>query len=448
MAATATTPGEMPPATRNNRGKDQIHWSEGVWKALDSAVMEEMLRTRVAAKFLPHVHVERKQTTVPSDVVVIPLVNQQTLTAIQAGAPFDPSLSVDESAVDRIHEYWATLRLSVAQVEEEEHEEMALNHRMHSSNSHEPAAMGDHHGYVSHSYRASTAVSLAIRTANILAQAEDLVLFNGQNGVVYSPLFTGGTMLGVGLTGPLVQALDPKLSTDLDLGLLNIKPLFASPPGPKPINNDIQLPSLQVIPVHPTDTTVFPPRYAENTLNAVAQAFSTLQALGHYEHYALALHTVPYADLHEALKTTLIEPVEPISHLIKAGVHGTGTLPPFIPYPPNGGPSIAAALAAGLPTSINNGGPLATPGTPNTSPIIGFLNQGGGIPNILYTGVLVSLSGNTMDIVRGHMEDNKDVIVTFNQKDANEQYRFRTVQRFALRLKDTTAVVLLLFMDS
>jgi hypothetical protein len=69
-------------------------------------------------------------------------------------------------------------------------------------------------------------------------------------------------------------------------------------------------------------------------------------------------------------------------------------------------------------------------------------------PNVLYTGVLVSLSGNTMDHVRGRMDDHLDVIVTFNQKDANEQYRFRVVERVALRLKDPSAVIVLLFLDS
>jgi hypothetical protein len=71
-----------------------------------------------------------------------------------------------------------------------------------------------------------------------------------------------------------------------------------------------------------------------------------------------------------------------------------------------------------------------------------------GAAAVLYTGVLVSLGGNTMDLVRGVMEDSLEVPVTFNQKDQNEQYRFDVVQRFALRLKDPTAVILLLFLDS
>jgi hypothetical protein len=53
-----------------------------------------------------------------------------------------------------------------------------------------------------------------------------------------------------------------------------------------------------------------------------------------------------------------------------------------------------------------------------------------------------------MDLVRGVVEDSLEVPVTFNQKDQNEQYRFDVVQRFALRLKDPTAVIPLLFLDS
>jgi hypothetical protein len=60
----------------------------------------------------------------------------------------------------------------------------------------------------------------------------------------------------------------------------------------------------------------------------------------------------------------------------------------------------------------------------------------------------VSLSGNTMDLVRGALDDSLDAMVTFNQKDQYEQYRFRVFERFALRLKDPTAVILLLFCDS
>jgi uncharacterized linocin/CFP29 family protein len=349
----------MPPTNRKNRGKDQIHWSDEVWKRIDAAVTEEMMQTRVAAQFLPPIHVPASVTTVPSDVVIVP-----------SNTSPDQALSVDESATTRINEFWVEFRLTPAQEEHEASEEMAM----------------------SQGQRVSTGITLATRAANILAQAEDTVLFNGQNGL-RSSLFQHGT----------VQFRDPQLTQHLDLGLLNINPTDGS----------VALSPDQIIPVHPSvpPSQGTLPRYAENTLGAVAQGFSVLQAHGHYEHYALVLHTIPYADLHTALATTLSTTFEPVSHLIKCGIYGTGTLPPFSQTP---------AQQTGLPK----------------------------IPGILYTGVLVSLTGNTMDLVRGLLDQDLDVATTYNQKDVNENYRFRVVERFALRLKDPTAVILLAFLDS
>jgi hypothetical protein len=427
-----TTQPATTPTSKANRGKDQIHWSEGVWAALDHAVTEEMTRTRVAAKFLPHFNVDKKQTTVASDVVNLPSVTGDT------------AFSVDETRTNRVGEYWGTFKMSVAQVEEEEHQEAAMNNNRALAQPQAPAPTGNGQGQMSYAHRASTGVSLAMKTANMLAQAEDIILFNGQNGAVNSPLFIAN-----GKVGPFIQALDPNFKTNLDLGLLNIQPLFVSTSGP---SNDIQLPNpSQVIPVHPSPNSPQfvaggpPPRYAENTLNAVASAFSVLQGLLHYEYYALVLHTIPYADLHQALAMTLVEPVEPVSHLVKAGIHGTSTLPPFTAYPPSTGPisttdtkNLTQLLSTGLPTTIG-GEPLTT--------IPGFKTNGT-TPNVLYTGILVSLSGNTMDHVRGQMDEQQDVITAFTQKDQNEQYRFRVVQRFALRLKDPSAVILFLFLDA
>jgi uncharacterized linocin/CFP29 family protein len=329
-----------------------------------------MMRTRVAAKFLPLVHVPKKVTTVPSDVVIVP---QQGDT--------DQALSVDESQTNRVNEFWVEFRLTPAQVEEEATDEMAM-------------AQGQ---------RASTGITLGLRSANSLALAEDTVLFNGRN-AFNSPLFAPGS---------LIQFRDPNLKANLDLGLLQIDSNGTVNPNLK---------ASQIVLVPPADQGP-PVRYQENTLDAVAQGFANLQALGHYEHYALVLNTFPYADLHTALKTTLITPVEPIVHIVKAGVYGTATLPPF------DGAKAGLPIPANLPKGVNLGK-----------------------ANILYTGVLVSLAGNTMDHVRGLLDTDGggkelDVATTFNQKDVNENYRFRVLERFALRLKDPSAVILMLFLD-
>jgi uncharacterized linocin/CFP29 family protein len=371
--STATMTAVMP--STKNRGKDQIHWTDDVWKRIDAAVTDEMVRTRVAAKFLPVVHVAGMETTVDSDVV-------EAIQLATGGDSSNQVLTVDESQVNRVNEFWVEFLLTPAQEEKERSDEL-------------PMIQGQ---------RASTAITLAMRSANILAQAEDTVLLNGQN-AFNAPLFQ---------PHGLVQFRDPKLrenlGKNLDFGLLNIDS-----------SGSVHLDAKQIVLVPPTEQGP-PLRYAENTLDAIAQGFSVLQSLGHYEGYALVLHTIPYADLHTALRTTLITPVEPISHIVKAGVYGTGTLPPF------------DGATAGLPKTLPKG-----------------VNLGGA--KILYTGILVCVNGNTVDHVRGCLDTdgygkNLDVATTFNQKDVNENYRFRVLERFTLRLKDTTAVILLLFLDS
>src|SRR5215475_2948503 len=67
-------------------GRNELPWKPEVWQRLDAAVHEELTRTRVAAKFLPIVHVPAKTLTVPSDTVTSP-----------TGTPVPAPLSVDEA---------------------------------------------------------------------------------------------------------------------------------------------------------------------------------------------------------------------------------------------------------------------------------------------------------------------------------------------------------------
>ena len=399
-------------------------------------------------------------------------------------------------------------------------------------------------------------MSLATRAANILAQVEDSVIFQGLNAfpsaVITGPNATVGTRF---LTN--------------DLGLLNLLlpgPTFQGIPTVSP-----PLPANQIITVSPVTPNGL---YQERTVAAVANAFSVLQANGQYGPYGLVLQTRPFADAHSPLPTTLITPAEPIRQLMNAGFYGTGTLPPYIPATPGpmagglggglysgygtggistvavtaGGaaygvaPSVTftggqgaaatanAVIAGGAVTAVNvtSGGTAAytspppvtftaAPADPGagatatatvaggivtgvnvtnpgagyaavptvnfgaatatativggsvnavmiTSPGSGYTaapavtitavapDRGAGataiVPPILYTGFVVSLGGNTMDLVRGKMNSDEDVIVRFEQKDANGYYRFRVIERFALRLKDITAVVQLQFLSA
>ncbi|MGH8604143.1 MAG: encapsulin, partial [Gammaproteobacteria bacterium] len=112
----------------------------------------------------------------------------------------------------------------------------------------------------------------------------------------------------------------------------------------------------------------------------------------HYGPYALVLRTEPYADTYAPVLTnqanvanTLVITADRIKPLVTAGYYGTGTLREF-------------------------------------------------------TGILVSLGGNTVDLVIG-----MDATTAFLQEDTQGRYRLRLYQRFALRLKDQTAVIRLEF---
>jgi uncharacterized linocin/CFP29 family protein len=239
----------------------------------------------------------------------------------------------------------------------------------------------------------STAVTLATKAANTLAMAQDLVIFQGQNAVLTAAPFRNGTVL-----------IQGQLS---DTGLLNFpivvqQPAGGFPPPAPPTQNGPPpplLPAVSVIPVNPTApnaTAGF--IWGSATFEAVSQAYAQLQAAGHYGPYALVLQTIPYADTYAPLPGGLVVTADRIKPLVTAGFFGTGTLPP---------------------------NPAA--GVVNVSPLPSY-------------GVLVSLGGNTMDLVVG-----LEPVAAFMQEDVNGDFRFRVVERSALRVKDTTAIVVLQF---
>lgn len=327
-------------AAANNLGRDKVHWNKDVWDRIDKAVHDEMMRTRVGQKFLPIRPVLPHTTTLPLDVVT----RDATQTHI-----------VDEGATTRINEYWVEFALTPQQVEQEARDTSEMGH--------------------------STAVTLATRAANLLSQAEDLVIFQGQNAInANNGLFQRGVVLNRGVPA--------------DSGLLDL-PLGAGQQPP--------LPAVQAQPVLLKSQNA-PNIYGENTFAAVALAYSNLQANGQYGPYALVLQTIPYADTYAPLPNTLILTADRITPLMTAGFYGTGTLP------------------ANFPASVSFNAPNPPAG------------------NASFAGVLVSLGGNTMDFACG-----LDAITAFMQQDVNGNYRFRVLERFALRLKDTTGVIRLEF---
>jgi uncharacterized linocin/CFP29 family protein len=307
-----------------NPGQDKLSWSQSMWDRINKAVHDETQRIRVAAKFLPlHGPVEAGTLTVPSDTIVI---------AAQQPLPVNEALS------EPLIEIWTEFLLTAQQVTRED--------------------------------ELMTAVTLATRATNLLAQAEDALLLLGQVAIAGRPAVPGGP--------PPIQP----------------NPLFA--------NNRVRwrsgpagtgflgwaLPATQVVNV-PIANAGPPVRYGENTFAAVEDAYARLQGNGHYGPYALVLPTRAYADAHAPLVNTLIMPADRIKPLVTHGemthFYGTGTLPAD-------------------------------------------------------SGVMVSLGGNSMDLVVG-----MDAMAAFMQDDTEGRCRFRVFERFVLRLKDNTAVIRLNF---
>lgn len=318
-----------------------VPWSDDTWKAIHKVVNDE-IRTVQVSKFLPQHRVSPEITTVPSDTVLNPILPGEQLS----------TLTIDEGATTRLNEIWTEFALTPQQV-------------------HETAD--------AKSPQDTSAATLARRAAQYLALAEDLVVFQGNNGYQV-PFFSQNVRHGM---------------PPVDGGLLSLTGGPYSSPNPpikvRPLGNPPP-PGVQ---------------YGENTLTAVAQAISTLASQGQPGPYALVLNTTPYADLFAAVGSgSLVVTADRIAPLITAGMFGTSTVPP----------------SAGLPCSC--AGSQRQPPQGDTD-----------------YGVLVSLGGDTMDLVVG-----LEATTQFLQQDPNGLWRFRVIERFALRLKDVAAVQVLEFL--
>jgi len=330
----------------NNKAK--LPWSQQVWERIDKAVELEFKRTCIAAQFLPKISVPPDTITIPTD-------------SYAATVGPKPVLTADARATICINEYYVEFELTPQQVDQEEGSSKQLGH--------------------------STAVTLAAKAANLLAQAEDLIVFQGVNAIHCSHPFTSSLVLHEG--------------SPADTGLLN-QPLYTtagvSPTGAGPLS-----PQIIVIQVPRLSPPVPGVLYGPNTFEAVSKAYSLLQTIGHHGPYALAVQTTPYADTYAPLPSASTLTASRINPLATAGFFGAAALPPN-PSPPPAPPAL----------------PIP-PGPP-------------------FFGVFVSLGGYAVDLVTS-----LDPVVAFIQQDSSGNFRFRVLERFALRIKDTTAIVVCKF---
>jgi uncharacterized linocin/CFP29 family protein len=346
--AMAAPGGTAPPTSQEDEGQElslfhkenaKVPWPEETWKAIHKTVHDETMRVRVGAKYLPHARVHPKTTSVQQDMVVNgPLPGEQLST-----------LTVDEGTTIRLNEIWTEFALTTQQV----HETAEAKNPEHT-----------------------TAVTLARRAAQYLALGQDIVIHQGNNGY-NAPFFASNLRYR--------QPYQP-----LDGGLLSLNGgPYASP------NTPIQVPPLDSPPALGV-------RYGENTFTAVTQAYANLTAQGQPGPYALILNEAIYADLYAAVGLgTLVITADRVEPLVKAGLFGTGTIPPN--------------------ASLSTGNTLTSPlSSPPTAP---------------FYGVMVSLGGRTMELVVG-----LHATTVYTQQDLNQLWRFRVLERFALRVIDTSAI--------
>jgi uncharacterized linocin/CFP29 family protein len=218
--------------------RDAVGWGQDIWDRIDQAALDEAKRSSVAAAFLPLMGPMPGVLTVPADAI-----------------EHNP-LSIAEDQFRPIVELSVDFTLTPTQVAGE-------------------ATL-------------LTAATLTTRATNLLVQAEDALVFQGDAGV----------------DAPVFNLVKRRQSPGR--GLLD--------PGDEEI---------LVSPIEPGGR-----HYGEHTFSAVAKAYARLQAKGHSGPYALALYDEIYADTLAPLPRSLAAPADRIRPLVTQGFVGTGGLPP------------------------------------------------------------------------------------------------------------------------
>jgi hypothetical protein len=468
------------PPTGPHLGRERVKWDADVWERIDRAVNFEYRRTRVASKFLPIHRVGPHVTTVPADTLLAyvdgPPFSYASLLASQPpGSNKTPLPNIDESATTRLYELWVEFSLTPAQV------------------MHENTFAADNPAQPDPSaplIRYSTGATLAARAANILAMAVDSFVMTGQ----------------IAASGPLVKSdLIGIRGAPTDYGLLSVGP----PDGPTANNLSPNLPPSQVVAVQPYPPDSFEqqtitisgspaktgtftlsyggaetesiqwsadnqigdkilnalnaihaaapvtvstgslshglgpvqvslgsgataitvarshlgssasvsvsvagaPRYVERTVAGIMNAYSLLQGAGHNGPYAAVVPPYVLADSYSPLAGTLILPADRIWPVMTEGYLGSSALP-GVTGPVNA--NSTSTPATGIPNPTN--------------------------PSTQFMGLVVSTGGNTVDLVVG-----QEPVVAFSQLDPFGNSLFRVLTRFALRIKDQTAMIRLEF---
>ena len=242
----------------NNLGREKLGSKVDLWWRLEAAAVQQFKDDLVGGKFLPsYGPTAPEAVTVPADV-----------------SPAGAALVVPDGAFLPLLELWVELGLSRQQLLDPD---------------------------------LTTAQSLLMRAANLLAQGEDLVIILGAPALVL-PQFAGG--LGqVGTVGVRPAPVAPGL-------------LYAANAA-----------TAQRV------DAIAPDQYGFNTFTAVVKARAQLIARGHFGPLALVLPPIVYADVCRLDPVVQEAPLERIEPLAARGVHATNALPNVLPPPPPPAPA-------------------------------------------------------------------------------------------------------------
>lgn len=233
----------------NNNGRDKI-WTQGDetknWDNIDAAVQEELKAARMAEKFL----LPPSNGSV-GNVSVVPslIIDQETMT-------------VDDTVMTSLVDMWVEFTLTYTQIERESELNIALN--------------------------------LARSVANTLARAENVLLFQGTEGVDVVKKFK--------------QRVEFRRPLHVFTGLLE----------------DVD--EAHTIHVQPIQET--PLKYGAHTFEAVVQALDLLQSDGISDPYWVGLDPAIHSDTYASQKDTFIYAAEVIKPLATGGFFSANGVPP------------------------------------------------------------------------------------------------------------------------
>lgn len=231
----------------------EITWDESVRQRINDAVLAEVGKVRICQKVFPTRLLSDKPTEIPFDVLDL------------------PKIEIREGQTRPFVELYLEFPLTATQVQKEPERRFCE--------------------------------TLARMATKAIALAEDMIIFQGQNGQL--PANVTADQRGSALDG-LLGAADPANADDKDANRVSVPIDVLLAQGARP----------GVL-------------WGENTFTAVADGISKLVTKGQAPEYALFLPTKVYADTFAPPgNQSLVTTADRIRPLVVAGFHGTGMLPP------------------------------------------------------------------------------------------------------------------------